>query len=155
MKREEWIYKKRNYHSSISDIISAVAKDSLKDFSKDEARLLLNWNKIFDRELASKIKLKKISYAKTGNVLHLDVLRQYMLEVEYQKGVIVEQISMYFGYKFIDKIKFFPSDEIKENKQKTSKKAVESAQKITIDISDSKIKNEQLRDALKALSKNI
>ncbi len=108
-KREEWLKnKKRNYESSIADIVQGTVKPFLDKNSKVEVDLLLNWNKIFDKDLANKISFGKISFTnRKANkfILHVNVKPVDFLEVTHSTGVIKEQLNLFLGFQGCEAIK--------------------------------------------------
>ena len=107
-KREDWIKgKKRNYENDISSIIGSVIKPALDKFSKVEADLILNWNKIFGEEYGSKMLFKKVSFVnKKENKFNLTVAvkAKDMLEITYSSDVLLEKLNIYLGYEGAQKL---------------------------------------------------
>ncbi len=107
-RREEWLKnKKRNFESSIADIVHGTLKPLLNKNSKIEVDLILNWKKIFDASLANKIAFKKISFTnKKANkfILYVNVAAIDFLEVTHSTEVIKEQLSIFMGFKGCERV---------------------------------------------------
>lgn len=76
--------------------------------SKNEIRLILNWRGIVGEEISECTKPKKISYAQNINsgVLHLVVTNgSKALEIQHMISLIMEKITVFFGYKAVYGIK--------------------------------------------------
>ncbi len=76
-------------------------KDKL---SRNEIRLILNWDSIVGKEIAQYTKPQKILYAQNANVgvLHLIVINgSKALEIQHIVSFIIEKITIFYGYKAI------------------------------------------------------
>ncbi len=76
--------------------------------SKNEICLILNWRNIVGAEIAECTKPRKISYAQNINtgVLHLTVANgSKALEIQHMISLIIERITIFFGYKAVYSIK--------------------------------------------------
>ncbi|WCR58488.1 DUF721 domain-containing protein [Wolbachia endosymbiont of Ctenocephalides felis wCfeJ] len=99
-------------HSGPKKLKSIVENYALKcmksRMSKNEIRLVLNWRNIVGEEIAKCTKPRKISYAQNINsgVLHLIVTNgSKALEIQHMISLIVERITIFFGYKAVYGIK--------------------------------------------------
>jgi hypothetical protein len=101
-RREEWISgKKRNFESSIGDIIYSTVKPIFKNHSKIEADIILNWNKIFDKNMVNKISFKKVVFTdRKANkfILHVNVGNKDWLEISHAAEIIKEQLAIFLGF---------------------------------------------------------
>lgn len=106
--REEWIRsKKKNFENSLGSIISEIVKPHFKGKNKVETVFLTSFNNIFPAEITSKVKYIKVMSSKGGRTtLYLEVSAKYMLEVTHLKDIMLDKISLYFGYKAVDDIVF-------------------------------------------------
>jgi CTP:phosphocholine cytidylyltransferase-like protein len=106
--REEWISgKKKNYENPLNDIISSTLAPIVKNKSKLEADLLLNWNKIFDSNISSKSYFAKVSTtSKKENkfVLHINTKVENFLEIGHSTEIMKEQLAIFLGYNGCEKI---------------------------------------------------
>jgi hypothetical protein len=76
--------------------------------SRNEIRLILNWNSIVGNEIAQYTKPQKISYAQNANVgvLHLIVTNgSKALEIQHMVSFIIEKITVFYGYKAVYNIR--------------------------------------------------
>lgn len=93
----------------LKSIIENYALKCMKNkISKNEIRLILNWNSIVGEELAECTKPQKISYAQNVNsgVLHLLVTNgSKALEMQHMVSLVIEKITVFFGYKAVYGIK--------------------------------------------------
>jgi hypothetical protein len=93
----------------LKSIIENYALKCMKNkISKNEIRLILNWRNIVGIEIAECTKPKKISYAQNINsgVLHLTVTNgSKALEIQHMISLIMEKITLFFGYKAVYGIK--------------------------------------------------
>lgn len=93
----------------LKSIIENCALKCMKNkISKNEIRLILNWQNIVGKEIAECTKPKKISYAQNINsgVLHLVVTNgSKALEIQHMISLIIEKITIFFGYKAVYGIK--------------------------------------------------
>ncbi|QOD38179.1 DUF721 domain-containing protein [Candidatus Wolbachia massiliensis] len=99
-------------HSGPKKLKSIVENCALKciknKMSKNEIRLILNWKSIVGAEIAECTKPKKILYAQNVNsgVLHLVVTNgSKALEVQHMISLVIEKITIFFGYKAVYGIK--------------------------------------------------
>jgi hypothetical protein len=106
--REEWISgKKKNYENSLNDIISGTLAPIVKNKSKLEADLLLNWNKIFDSNLSAKTYFSKVSGTnKKENkfVLYVNTKTENFLEISHSTEIMKEQLAIFLGFNGCEKI---------------------------------------------------
>lgn len=100
---------KYNGPKELKSIIENYALKCMKNkISKNEIRLILNWKGIVGREIAECTKPRKISYAQNVNsgVLHLVVTNgSKALEIQHMISLIIEKITVFFGYKAVYGIK--------------------------------------------------
>lgn len=93
----------------IGSIIERYVLKCMKSkMSRNEIRLILNWNIIVGTEIAEYTRPKKILYAQNINsgVLHLVVTNgSKALEVQHMISLIMEKITVFFGYKAVYNIK--------------------------------------------------
>ncbi len=106
--REEWISnKKKNFENSLGSLIAELVKPHFAGKNKIETVFLTSFQKIFPADISSKIKYLKVASSKNGKTtLYLEVSTKYMLEITHLKDVMMEKISIYFGYKAVDEIIF-------------------------------------------------
>ncbi|MDN5247987.1 MAG: DUF721 domain-containing protein [Wolbachia endosymbiont of Tyrophagus putrescentiae] len=99
-------------YSGPKNLKSIVEKYVLKcmynKISKNEIRLILNWRNIVGAEVAEYAKPKRVLYAQNTNsgVLHLAVTNGgKALEIQHMTSLIIEKITVFFGYKAVYSIK--------------------------------------------------
>lgn len=100
---------KHNGPKKLKSIIENYALKCMKNkMNKNELRLILNWRDIVGEEIAECTKPKKISYAQNINsgVLQLVVTNgSKALEIQHMTSIIIEKITIFFGYKAVYGIK--------------------------------------------------
>lgn len=93
----------------LKSIVENYALKCMKNkISKNEIRLILNWKSIVGEELAECTKPQKISYAQNVNsgVLYLLVTNSSKaLEMQHMVSLVIEKITVFFGYKAVYGIK--------------------------------------------------
>ncbi len=108
-KRESWISNKKwNFENNLGDIIFGTMKPLLKNHSKVVADIILNWNKIFDSNMAAKAGYKKVTFTDKKNnrfILHINVKNKDFLEVSHATEVIKEQLTIFLGYAGCEAVK--------------------------------------------------
>lgn len=106
--REEWISgKKKNYENSLNDIISCTLAPIVKNKSKLEADLMLNWSKIFDSNISSKTYFSKVSNTnKKENkfVLYINTKTKNYLEISHSTEIMKEQLAIFLGYNGCERV---------------------------------------------------
>lgn len=93
----------------ISDEIDKILGQVFSRHSKVFAEIMINWPKITGTKFASSTSPYKISNAtekgRKINILHVRTENSATsLEFTFHHDIIIERISVYFGYKTIDKI---------------------------------------------------
>ncbi|KAF8818102.1 DUF721 domain-containing protein [Rickettsia endosymbiont of Cardiosporidium cionae] len=96
----------------LADVVQQFLDEVLKKSSSDKAMssLVMNWDKIVGLELY------KISYPvkiysryekdNTSKILYISVSNPSLsMKIYYQQSIIIEKISIYLGYKAVDKIR--------------------------------------------------
>ena len=108
-KREEWLKgKRKNYENSISDIVPGLLNNIIDGKQKARADFLLNWHKIFGRELDDMIvfeDLQAVSKKDRRYNLKISTSPKDFLEVTHMKETIKEKAAIYFGYNLIEQVK--------------------------------------------------
>gem|GEM_PF-3073449 len=94
---------KRSGPKKLKSIIENCALKCMKNkISKNEIRLILNWQNIVGKEIAECTKPKNIN----SGVLHLVVTNgSKALEIQHMISLIIEKITIFFGYKAVYGIK--------------------------------------------------
>jgi hypothetical protein len=163
--REEWIkFKRKNYHSHLSEIVNGVNKQNFNKFSKYEVEFLLKWANIFDAKISAVSSFKKLHFesqtAKTAT-LYVKVNPADMLEITYSEGVMLEQIANYFGFRLVQRIRFEADHEFGKNANlkpalKPEKPIASQAElnKLKAEL-DKNISDESLRQKLIELYKSL
>ena len=101
------------FRSKTKSIASAVEELILKKcekgyISKIEIRLFLNWNTIVGEEIYKLTKPKKLLFLDNTNtgILYVTVNSGgAAINIQYIIPIIIEKISMFFGFKVVSKIK--------------------------------------------------
>lgn len=93
----------------ISDELDKVLRNVFARHNKNFAEIMINWPKITGPKFAHSTSPYKISTgAEKGrkiNILHIRTPNSATsLEFTYHSDIIIERISVYFGFKVIDKI---------------------------------------------------
>lgn len=107
-KRESWINnKKKNYENTVKSIVTGVISPIIKNNSKVETEIILNWATILGKNFFSKIDFKKISpttrKSKIYN-LYVSVRKRDSLEISHSKDLLIEKINSFLGYPAIKEI---------------------------------------------------
>lgn len=94
----------------LSDTINQVVRKAIGKGDKILGEMLVNWHKIVGEEIANATLPTKIYSAKEKgkqiNILYLNINNAaYGLKIAYQQEIIIERISVYFGYKIVHKIR--------------------------------------------------
>ncbi|MBF8247057.1 MAG: DUF721 domain-containing protein [Rickettsia sp.] len=70
------------------------------------SEIIFNWNDILGETLSLQIYPKRICVNNKKSILHLGILQNHLgTEIYYQKHLILERITRYFGSNIIDDIK--------------------------------------------------
>lgn len=93
----------------ISNEIDKILRNAFARHNKTFAEIMINWPKITGTKFASSTSPYKISTAtekgRKINILHVGTTNSATsLEFTYHHDIIIERISVYFGYKAIDKL---------------------------------------------------
>ncbi|MDF2965035.1 MAG: hypothetical protein K0Q51_423 [Rickettsiaceae bacterium] len=96
---------------TLSNLVEGILRAVFKRHGPVFAEIMVNWSKIVGSRYHSVARPVKVSQIKEGGtklcVLFVDVDDAgSSVELSYQHGILLERISVYFGYKAIDKIKF-------------------------------------------------
>ena len=84
-----------------------LAENCLSKNNLIEAKLFLNWDKIFSK-YSNVVKPMKVQFIRKNNkngTLILDVKRGYELEIQMEQMKILNLANNFIGFKAIDKIK--------------------------------------------------
>lgn len=144
----------RTYYSKtkkISSVIDHISKEHLKKGGYYYASLLLDWPKIVGDQVANYTYPLRISMSQDKKkTLLLQVEPAAALMVGFQKGLIIEKISAFFGKTIVEEIKL-KQEPLKRiiltKKEKVVPTPTEEAKKSVEGIQD-----ENLRNALLSLS---
>ncbi|WP_339046615.1 DUF721 domain-containing protein [Candidatus Mesenet endosymbiont of Agriotes lineatus] len=91
-----------------SIVESCASKCIKKEVSKIEIRLLLNWRNIVGSEISRVSEPEKVVFYQNTNsgILHLLVTNSSMaLQIQHLSLLIIEKITVFFGYKAVYDIK--------------------------------------------------
>ncbi len=102
---------------TLATIIDRILKNIFKRHGPIFSEIMVNWSKIVGAKYYLICKPVRISYHNEKNVrvsvLYIEVDNAgSSVELSYQYGIILERIAVYFGYKAIDRIKFFVSPKV-------------------------------------------
>lgn len=155
--------------NTASSALNLLAKQLIGKKGFTEIDILLNWEDIIGKELASEITPMKINFKrgeKTNGILQIATKSgAYALEIQHRENIIIDKINSYFGYKAVSGIKIIqdssysyggnisPYDYImQQNKEllELTKEEEENIKEITCDI-----ENSQLRKILEKLGKKV
>lgn len=125
--------------SFLPEKFSVLLNENIKKFSLKrgffEPRMIYDWHLIVGEELAKYSYPKRLSYVnrkKKDAVLHISASNSSIaMNIEYKKGIIIENISVYFGLDFIKSIKVFQYPQFESNLPKED--PVENNQEISLD----------------------
>ncbi|MDP2192902.1 MAG: DciA family protein [Alphaproteobacteria bacterium] len=93
----------------LGTLIDTVAKPCLKNGGYYFAQLMLDWEKIIGTEMAFNTSPIKLSFPRgkgTSAVLTLQVQPAFALIVGFQKGLILEKITAFYGKQLVSDIIF-------------------------------------------------
>ncbi len=102
------IVKYRGPQKLRSIVESCASKCIKKEVSKIEIRLLLNWRNIVGSEISKASEPEKVVFYQNSNsgILHLLVTNSSMaLQIQHLSLLIIEKITVFFGYKAVYDIK--------------------------------------------------
>jgi hypothetical protein len=103
----------------LSNLVEGILRNVFKRHGPVFSEIMVNWSKIVGNRFHDVSRPVKISQAKENGV-RLCILCVEVddagssVELSYQHGILLERISVYFGYKAIDKIKFYVRPRVKE-----------------------------------------
>ncbi len=149
----------------MSDLIPGLTKDIFGKKNLLFGKMLGEWQNIAGPEIAARstpldLKFQRQPEGAKGGaqaVLHLGVQTAYALELSYQKGLLIERLNMFFGYRAIKDVKIIQNSEIMVNKKpaKAFTRPLTLQQQQSIDTQVAEIKENDLQTALKNLGKAI
>lgn len=99
---------------ALSHLLPGVVQSRIGKEGSIEGRLIAYWRQIVSPEIAATAVPLKLVFPKgesTGAVLHLLVTGGEAVLLHYQQGVIMEQLTTYFGYPLVKSIKFIQSSQ--------------------------------------------
>ena len=102
-KRQNFIQGLRPFSNSIPQGLKKVLKKSGYNFTN----IVDNWTKIVGKDISGSCYPLKVKISKELNngILLLCVIHGKELEIEYNKGFIIDKINLFFGYNYISEIK--------------------------------------------------
>ena len=94
----------------ISENVDNLLKNILIKKNPVLAAIILNWSNIIGKELSTNTNPFKITQSRENNckinVLHIEVNNASLsMQISYQQEIILERISIYLGFRAINKIK--------------------------------------------------
>jgi hypothetical protein len=146
----------------LSSSLNFVTKPIFKQRGFVENKIITDWDFIVGKELGSCSTPKKISFAKdkkANGILHVEVYDSGLaMEMTYMEPVLIEKISVYFGYKAVEKLKILQRPggklDIKEAK-KVAVRNLSEEKKTLLNSYLSEIEDEDLRLALSSLGRDV
>lgn len=156
--------KKRKYSGSValSSSLNFVTNPIFKKRGFVENKIITDWDLIVGKDLGNCSTPKKISFAKeqkSNGVLHVEVYDSGIaMEMTYMEPVIIEKISVYFGYKAIQKIKIVqrPGGQFKVyEEKKVIERNLSDEKKAILDSYLDEIEDEELKAALNSLGHGV
>lgn len=156
--------KKRRYSGSValSSSLNFVTNPIFKRRGFVENKIITDWDLIVGKDLGSCSTPKKISFAreqKANGVLHVEVYDSGIaMEMTYMEPVIIEKISVYFGYAAIKKLKIVqrPGGQFKVREEKeVIQHKLSDEKKAVLDGYLDDIDDEELRAALSSLGQGV
>ena len=146
----------------LSSSLNFVTKPIFKQRGFVENKIITDWDFIVGRELGSCSTPKRIFFAKdkkTNGILHVEVYDSGLaMEMTYMEPVLIEKISVYFGYKAVEKLKILQRPggklDIKEAK-KVAVRNLSEDKKLLLNNYLSEIEDEDLRAALSSLGRDV
>jgi len=102
--------KSAGHHRHIAIVLDKVCKPFIKKMGQIRYNLWKNWPKIIGEDYQDKCELGRLSYQtrydKQEAVLYIIAFdSSTAFKLAHMEGVLLERITLYFGYKAIDKIK--------------------------------------------------
>ena len=95
------------FSKSLKSCVEPVIRPSLKQHGAATSKLLLEWENIVGKELASNCHPIKLSFARDKNLegtLLVACEGPHALTLQHMQPVIIERIASYFGYRAVAKI---------------------------------------------------
>ena len=130
-----------------SSSIPKTLKKYLKKGGYNYSNIVDNWTKMVNKEVSDScypITIKMSKEMKNGTLV-LNVIHGKELEIEYEKGQIMDKINSFFGYKCINKI-ILKIVEEKINTKKRQLIKIKDLSKLNKKVSE--VSNDQLKSAL-------
>ena len=145
----------------VSELVESVI-DPLCQKKGNLGRIISSWSDIVGGDISNKSTPRKITFRKgekQGGTLHIDVNDCSALEISHMTGLIVEKISIFFGYQLVSDIaiKQRPFDDkvISQNIEGFKKKVASHKDIDRIESCVVNVKDDVLQKALRDLGKNI
>lgn len=154
-----------NGFSSISEILSPIAKKTIGKQGFVELEIITNWDKIVGEDLAKFSNPQSIDFKKNqrdNGTLHIQSHSgAFALEIKHKENYIIDRINSYFGYQAVSKLSI--SQSISSNSLKNKEIDVEDNQKILVSEEEEiyikqitgDLENPKLKEALIKLGKDI
>ena len=143
---------KKNRSFSTLKPIHTLLPENLKKLIKNHPtsnyeNLKKSWKKIVGENLSKKCELVKVQKYNSENSIFLKVDRNYLIDVDYSRDEIIENVNSFLGFKFASKILI----NIKENKSPQGVKKGLKLNKKMENLIDS-LNDEELKNKLKNFS---
>lgn len=146
----------------LSGSLNVVTKPIFKQRGFVENKIITDWDFIVGKELGSCSTPKKISFnrdKKANGILHVEVYDSGLaMEMTYMEPVLIEKISVYFGYKAVEKLKITqrPGGKLNIKEVKTPPvRNLSEGKKHLLNNYLSEIEDEELRTALSNLGRDV
>ncbi|MFV0626279.1 MAG: DUF721 domain-containing protein [Alphaproteobacteria bacterium] len=151
--------------SSIADIITPFARQSIKKRGFIEIDIIVNWDKIVGKDLSQYSLPQKIDFVRderTNGNLHIQVISgAFALEIKHKERIILEKINTYFGYQAVSRLTISQNmnmgieNTFEEPLQKFKKSLVTAEEETYINEITEEVDNPKLKEVLTKLGYSI
>ena len=145
----------------LEDLIFLINKPLIGKKGANYQKLLKDWRLIVGDDIArTTVPTKIISRKKQNSIINTLYIAAnnsaVIAELVYHMGVIIEQINFYFGYEYINQLKFAQAVfEVEPVTIKNESKISKEANKKLTNILESYKEEDQIKHLLKELGTNI
>lgn len=152
-------YGKRGF-SRASDAARALIRKPLAKRGFAQARLLTEWDAVVGAQIADLVRPLRLSHTAKdgmGGTLTLGVLGVRALEAQHQEPAIIERVNAHYGYRAVARVRLsqlgpeaFAKAALKTSPPKPTSQQIKALKSAVDPICD-----DELRDALERLGRNI
>ena len=148
----------RMFPKRLSDCVGSVAQQALQKKGFAETRIISQWKDIVGEAYARHSLPQKLSFVqgkRSHGVLHIATHGSWALELQHLEPVILEKISLFFGYRAVDRLVIHQGLAAIKTEKATAPLLPDPAteQALTHMLAD--IKDEALRESMATFGRHI